>query len=99
MKGELAAALQRSDQRKVAAYGSPDDRGAMSGGGVDCSATQQLSGTDLDAREVEQAAYRARDMFKLAVDTGGDPADAGAALWLEGLVIGLLVAEARVGRP
>jgi hypothetical protein len=95
MKGEIAAAARRIEERKIAAYGPPDERGDLAGGGVDLEATDQLSGLDLDPGEASRAALRARRLFELAVSAGADPSDAGAALWLEGLAVGLLIAEAR----
>jgi hypothetical protein len=95
VNGEIARALDRHDARKIAAYGEPDDTGAMAGGGVQREASWQIIGLDLPSDEVSAAAVRAREMFKLATETGGAPEDAAAALWLEGLVIGLFIAEER----
>jgi hypothetical protein len=92
---EISRAVERINARKVAAYGEPDEDGALDGGGVDRTASEQLVGLDLHPDEVSKAAVRAREMFELATASDAEPEDAAAGLWLEGLIIGLFIAQER----
>lgn len=94
-EGEIATAVKRINARKEARWGPAEPGGAIAGGGVDPDGSALLSGLDLDPREVTGFCLDAREVFLMGVRTGAPPADVGAALWLEGLVIGLLIAERR----
>ena len=97
MSRELEAALRRLDARKVAAVGEPDETGQIGDGGVSLGAGRYLlSGLDVDPEELGEFCAQARAMFSRAVVMGGaSPLDTAAALFLEGVAVGLLVAEAR----
>jgi hypothetical protein len=98
MTDELRRATLRMDDRKRARFGEPDEKGRIGGGGVhdegDEGATL-LSGTDLDPIEVKTYCARARQIADTAATDGADLRDLAAAMWLEGIVLGLLIAEGR----
>jgi hypothetical protein len=89
MPGPIEAAAIRLNDRKLAA-------GADSATPVEINtASPVYSGLDLDPYELEQGAKMAEVVAQKLLDVGESPVSAAASLWLDGIAMGLLLAEAR----
>ena len=97
MSGEIAAALDALDQRKAAAL----DGLGKSPVGARVPAEQAnllFSGLDLDPEEVDKFREIAGLQGVKQVALLGNPVETFASLFLDGVAVGLLIAEARARR-
>jgi len=91
MRGEVFAAAERLDKRKEAALG--DEAGDT--GIAEDLGPFLLSGFDLDLEELALYCTRIREIAHATVAEVDDPADVALALNVEGIAMGLLIAEGR----
>jgi hypothetical protein len=90
--GEIADAAHRLDERKAAAMG-PLGEGLLTD--EEGGALYMLSGLDLDLEEVRDFSAKARQITFACAMNGATITDIAAALWVEGVAMGLLIAEDR----
>jgi hypothetical protein len=92
MAGEISTAIKRLDDRKRAAvegfgYGNNDV--------TEEQVRLVASGFDLDNEEMDEIRERCIAAFQVALLQGGRPLTLVGAIFLDGLMTGLLIAEAR----
>jgi hypothetical protein len=93
-KGEIRDAMQRMRRRQDAVVGVNAE--GKPGSPVTKETFRQIfSGLDLDLEEVQVAKEAIEKAARLALDQGEEPGFVAGGMFLDGLGIGLLLAEAR----